>query len=122
MDITLKTWQKRALYGALFFVAFVVALQRTFPYQALKERLVMEAARQGWQVRIDDIGPSGLTGFEAEGVTLENGANEAMKVPLERVGASVGRVQALLGRAAVSFDARAFEGRVKGQFVGTKQT
>jgi len=111
-DLKLKPWQRRAAYGAFAFLAFVFALRQTFPTEAVKERLVMEAAAQGWLVHVADVQPAGLAGVGMTSVSLES--REGLRIPIERLDATLRPFSLLLGRRGVSFDARLFEGRVKG--------
>ncbi|HZZ85720.1 MAG TPA: type II secretion system protein GspN [Anaeromyxobacteraceae bacterium] len=113
MDLpTLKPWQRRLAYGAFGALAFLFALQRTFPSEAVKERLVLAAAAQGWQLSVTDIGPGGFPGVHATGVTLES--QEGTRIAVDELDASLRLWPLLLGRRGVSFDARVYDGRVKG--------
>lgn len=109
---TLEGWRKRAAYGAFFALAFLFALQRTFPTEAVKERLVLEAAALGWQVRVSDISPSGFAGVRMRDVTLE--WHEGTRVPLEEARASLRLWPLLLGRRGLSFDLALYGGRLSG--------
>ena len=112
LDLKLKPWQRRAAYGAFAFLAFLFALRQTFPTEAVKERLVMEAAAQGWLVHVADVRPAGLAGVGMTSVSLES--REGLRIPIERLDATLRPLSLLAGRRGVSFDARLFEGRVKG--------
>ncbi len=112
MQLKLKPWQRWAAYGAFALVAFVVALRQTFPGDAVKERLIIEAAQQGWQVSVTDVRPAGLVGVDMTGVTLES--RDGVRIPIERVDATLRLLPLLLGRHAVDFDARLYEGRIRG--------
>jgi type II secretion system protein N len=112
MPVKLQKWQRNALYGAFAFFAFLFALRQTAPIEAVKERLVMEAAAQGWTLTVADIRPAGLAGVGMTGVSLES--REGLRIPLERLDATVRVSSLLLGRRGLAFDARLFEGRVRG--------
>jgi type II secretion system protein N len=114
LDLKLKPWQRRAAYGAFAFLAFVFALRQTFPTEAVKERLIMEAAAQGWLVHVADVRPAGLAGVGMTSVSLES--REGLRIPIEQLDATLRPLALLLGRRGISFDARLFEGRVKGFF------
>ncbi|HEX7622237.1 MAG TPA: type II secretion system protein GspN [Anaeromyxobacteraceae bacterium] len=114
LDLKLKPWQRRAAYGAFAFLAFVFALRQTFPTEAVKERLIMEAAAQGWLVHVADVRPAGLAGVGMTSVSLES--REGLRIPIEQLDATLRPLALLLGRRGFSFDARLFEGRVKGFF------
>ena len=108
----LEGWRKRAAYGAFTALAFLLALQRTFPVDAVRERLTLEAAAQGWQVRMNDIAPSGFAGVRMAEVTLES--REGTRVPLEEARVSLRLWPLLLGRRSLAFDVRLFQGRLRG--------
>ena len=47
MKIAWNVWRPRLGYGAFTLVAFLLSLRWTFPADAVKQRLVVEAAAQG---------------------------------------------------------------------------
>jgi len=110
--VEIKGWRRTAAYGALFAVAFLVALRQTFPAEAVLERLVLEGAALGWQVKAAKAGPGGLLGVRFTGLTLES--REGARVPVEELRASVRLWPLLLGRRGLDFDARLYDGRVRG--------
>jgi len=110
--VELKGWKRTAAYSALFAVAFLVALRQTFPAEAVLERLVLEGAAQGWQVKAAKSGPGGVLGVRFTGLMLES--REGARVPVDELRASVRLWPLLLGRRGLDLDARLFDGRVKG--------
>ncbi len=112
MDLKLKRWQRWTAYGVFAFVAFLFALRQTFPTEAVKERLVMEAAAQGWQISVVEVRPAGFAGIGMSGVTLES--RDGLRIPIEKLDASLRLWPLVLGRRSVAFDATLFDGRVKG--------
>jgi type II secretion system protein N len=112
MKLELATWQRRTLYGLFAFLAFLFALRQTFPIEAVKERLVLEAAAQGWQLSVADTRPAGLAGVGLTGVSLES--RDGVRIPIERLDARLRLWPLVLGRRSVAFDAALFEGRVRG--------
>ncbi len=108
----LEGWKKRAAYGAFFALAFLFALQRTFPAGAVRERLTLEAAAQGWQVHMNDIAPSGFAGVRMREVTLES--RDGIRIPLEEARASLRLWPLLAGRRSLAFDLALFQGRLRG--------
>src|SRR5690242_16549490 len=120
LDLKLKPWQRRAAYGAFAFLAFLFALRQTFPTEAVKERLIMEAAAQGWLVNVADVRPVGLAGVGMTSLSLES--RDGLRIPFERLDATLRPLSMLLGRRGLSFDARLFEGRVRGFFEEGKST
>lgn len=111
-DLKLTPWQRKAGYGAFALLAFAFALRQTFPADAVKERLLIDAAAQGWQISAGDASPAGLVGVSMKDVTLE--PRDGLRIPIDRLEATLRLWPLLLGRRGVSFDATLFEGRVKG--------
>lgn len=107
-------WKPRLLYGAFFAAALLLALRQTFPAEAVKERLVLEAAQRGWQVNAAEAGPAGLIGVSLKDVTLKD--REGLTIPVEQLDASLAVWQLLRGRRRLAFDARLYDGRVRGTF------
>jgi type II secretion system protein N len=112
LDLKLTPWQRRAAYAAFAAAAFLLALRQTFPTEAVKERLVMEAAARGWQVRVADVRPAGLLGVGMTSLAIET--RDGARIPLERLEATLRPWSLLRGRRGVSFDASLYEGRVRG--------
>ena len=108
----LATWQRRTLYAAFAAAAFLFALRQTFPTEAVKERLVMEAAAQGWQLVVTSVEPAGFAGIGMRDVTLQS--RDGTRIPIERLTAQLELLPLLIGRKSIAFDASLFEGRVKG--------
>lgn len=108
-------WTRRrvtALYVAFAAIAFLLSLRWTFPAEAMKERLIMEAGHHGWQIDIDQVGAGGLLGVRARGVKLETASGLA--IPIDDLTASLRILPLLTGRRSVAFDADVYDGRVKG--------
>ena len=60
-----------AAYAAFAAIAFVLALRWTFPSEAVKQRLIMEAGLRGWQIDVERVSAGGLLGVRARGVKIE---------------------------------------------------
>jgi type II secretion system protein N len=105
-------WRPRLAYGAFALFAFVLSLRWTFPAEAMKERLIMEAGRRGWQIDLERVSAAGLLGMSAEDVKLETASGLA--VPVEELTASLRLLPLLAGRRSVAFDAAIYDGRVEG--------
>jgi type II secretion system protein N len=105
-------WKPRLLYAAFFVVAFLLALRWTFPAEAVKERLILEAGAKGWQVDADDVSPAGFMGIDAENVRAESATGQ--KFTADRVHAALRLWPMLLGRRSLAFDARLWDGRIRG--------
>ena len=112
MNVKLQGWQRWTAYGLFAFLAFVFALRQTVPTDAVKERIIMEAAAQGWQVSIADVRPAGLVGVSMRSVSLES--RDGLRIPIEKLDATLRLWPLLLGRRSFNFDATLFEGHVKG--------
>jgi type II secretion system protein N len=107
-------------YSAFAFLAFVLALRLTIPIEAVKERIVMEAAARGWQVSIADVRSAGLVGVGMTSISLES--RDGMRIPIEKVDATLRLWPLLLGRRGFNFDAALFDGRVRGFAEESKTT
>ena len=108
-------WTRRrviAAYAAFAVLAFALSLRWTFPSEAMKERLIMEAGKRGWQIDVDDVSAGGLLGVRARGVKLETASGLA--IPVEALTASLRVLPLLTGRRSISFDADVYDGRVRG--------
>ncbi|MFP2958966.1 type II secretion system protein GspN [Myxococcus sp. 1LA] len=68
-DSKAARWKVLLGYAAFAVVAFVVGLLVTFPYDAIRKRLVSEAAQAGFAVRIGSLRP-GLAGITATNVRV----------------------------------------------------
>lgn len=112
MKIDWKVWRPRLAYAAFTLLAFLVALRLTFPADAVKQRLVLEAAARGWTVQATDIEPGGLLGIRAEGVTVVDASGT--KIPMDELTASLRFLPLLTGRRSVDFAARLYDGEVSG--------
>jgi type II secretion system protein N len=105
-------WRPRLAYGAFAVVAFALSLRWTFPSEAMKERLIIEAGRRGWQIDMDRVSAGGVLGMHARGVKLETASGLA--IPVEELTASLRLLPLLTGRRSVAFDAVLYDGRVRG--------
>jgi type II secretion system protein N len=109
---TLVGWKRRTAYAVFFGLAFVVALRLTFPVEAVKERLMLDAAAQGFQIKVNDLSPSGLVGVRAREMTVLT--SDGTRIPVEELTVSLRLWPTLRGHRAMNFDARLFDGRVTG--------
>jgi type II secretion system protein N len=110
--IRLEGWKRTAAYALFFVLAFALALHATFPTEAVRERLILEAAAQGWQLRLNDISPGGFLGVRAREVTLLT--RDGSRIPLEEVRVALRPLALLTGRRSVAFQAALFDGTASG--------
>jgi type II secretion system protein N len=106
------TWRPRLAYGGFALIAFLLALRWTFPAEAVRERLILEAGLRGWQFEAGELAPGGLLGVHARDVRLEEHAGLA--IPIDEITASLRVLPLLIGRQVLVFDGRVYEGRVRG--------
>jgi len=116
----LTGWRRTAAYAAFFVVAFAVALRLTFPVEAVRERIILDASAQGLQIKMNDISPSGLVGIRAREVTVLTA--DGTRVPVDEIRVGLKLLPMLVGRRAVSFDARIYDGRITGSSESTRTT
>ena len=108
------TWRPRLGYAAFALVAFLVALRFTFPADAVRERMVLEAAARGLTLEVQRIHPGGgLLGLAAEGITLDDGSG--VKLAVDEATVTLRFWPLLAGRRSIAFDAALWDGRVRGQ-------
>jgi type II secretion system protein N len=69
---------------------------------------------------MNDISPSGLVGIRAREVTVLTA--DGTRVPVDEVRVGLRLLPMFLGRRAISFDARLFDGRITGSSESTKTT
>jgi type II secretion system protein N len=105
-------WREPLAYGAFAFLAFALSLRWTFPSEAVKERLIMEAGQRGWQIDVEKVSAGGLVGVRARGVKLETASGLA--IPIDDLTVSLRLLPLLAARRSVSFDAWLYDGRVRG--------
>jgi len=118
-----------ALSGYPLFYLFCLFLFAyfTFPYQRLKERLLveLEAQRQNnpsaQRIEIQSLGPYWLSGVTLKGLTLispRTGAAgiepDASKLTFDQAHVRVSLLPLLIGRVTVTFGAKAFDGSIDG--------
>lgn len=114
MKIDWTEWKPRLLYAGFFALALALSLRWTFPTDAVKDRLALEAAGRGWLLEAAETGSAGLVGISLREVTLKDKAG--LTIPLDRVDLTLPLWALLTGHRRVAFDAWLYEGRVSGAF------
>ncbi len=112
MAVDWNTWRPRLLYGAFFVAAFLLALRQTLPAAAIKDRLVLEAAQQGWTLDAAEAGPAGLVGVGLRDVTLKD--KSGLSIPIEELDVALSAGSLLRGRLRVALAVRVYDGVIAG--------
>ncbi len=119
--LPLKRWQRMAAYGAFSLFAFALCFYITFPYQAVTQRIVSEAASEGFVVQLGAPGP-GLFGITASSARIsrkpeENSDQEGPILTLRSLS-----LRPSLFPVGLSFRAAGLGGTVSGVFGGIGST
>jgi type II secretion system protein N len=104
--------RRQIAYGAFAVLAFVLSLRWTFPTEAVKQRLIMEAGTRGWTIDMDRVQAGGVLGVRARGVKIETASG--LSIPIDDLTASIRILPLLVGRRSLAFDAAIYDGRVRG--------
>jgi type II secretion system protein N len=101
--------------GVIFFGIFLIL---TFPYDALARRLEIEAQRNGADLSIGSLGPSGIAGLRARDVKLRisppPGGDAIPEVHLERADLSPDLFALLLRKTSFGFAINGYGGTARG--------
>ena len=126
MKERLKKWAPRVAFPFFYLLCFLFFVSWTFPYEKLKERIVVtfnaqQRATSGSQeLQIDEMTSYWVTGVEANGVHLLSAPTEAGKPPsdlkIDRARARISILGLLVGNKDVTFKLDAFGGTVDGYF------
>ncbi len=136
-----KPWMKWLGYPAFFNVALLGFFYLSFPYEALRDRIVHEARdRAGLELEIGSVRLAGVTGLVLRDVAMrveddggaaaaaEGGAEGEAPAPAGPQKITVDRVQVnaevlplLRGDKAFSFEAEAWGGELSGRFEKGKE-
>jgi type II secretion system protein N len=82
--------------------------------EAVKERLIVEASRQGWQLSAGEAGPAGVIGVGLRDVTLKDRAG--LSIPMEALEVTLPVGALLTGHRRATVSARLYDGRIRGTF------
>lgn len=110
-------WRMRVAYGAFFVVALVFFLFLTFPFDIVEERLVAEAAKQGYVLTVGTMGPA-FMGVTAQAVEIAKppvpGEDKLPgSLPIDKL-----TLRPALFPPGVSFNAKLMGGTVSGSVGG----
>jgi type II secretion system protein N len=122
----LKVWGPRLGFPFFYLFAFAVFASWTFPYDKLKERIVVtfnaqqRASGAQQELQIDEMSSSFVTGIKAKGVRLLSLSAEPGKPPIilviDQAKARISLLPLLIGHRNVGFHLEAFDGEIDGSF------
>ncbi len=126
MKERLKKWAPRVAFPFFYLLCFMVFVSWTFPYEKLKERIVVtfnaqqRATNGSQELQIDELTSYWLTGVDAKGVHMLSAPTEPGKAPgdlkIDRAQARLSIWGLLVGNKDVNFKLEAFGGTVDGYF------
>ena len=111
-------WVRRLLAPAAFVATFALMVYLTFPFDTVAERLESEARTSGWELSIEKLGPVGLLGVRARGLSVKQSTDLPGAAPLElkldRLDLKPELLGLLLRRIEVGFALESFGGEARG--------
>lgn len=116
-DISWRSALRWAGYPAFFMFCFIVFAYWTFPYERLRDRLVEEAAKRGYELEIIDLSPSRLSGVTLEGVRVVlpgKGDEQPVDVLVDELTVRASLLSAVSDTKSFSFDADLAGGNTQG--------
>jgi type II secretion system protein N len=126
LKILAKKWAPRVAFPIFYVVCFFVFVSWTFPYDKLKERLVVgfnaqqRATNGSQELQIDELGSWWVTGVKAKGIHILSAPTEPDKPPgdlkIDEARARISILGLLVGNKDVSFKLDAFGGKVSGSY------
>ncbi len=126
MKERLKKWAPRVAFPFFYVLCFLVFVSWTFPYEKLKERIVVtfnaqqRATNGSQELQIDEMTSYWVTGVEAKGIHILTAPTEPGKGPgdlkIDQARARISIFGLLVGNKDVSFKLDAFGGSVDGYF------
>jgi type II secretion system protein N len=113
-----RTWLRRLLVPVTFVLGFGLFVYLTFPFDMVVQRLELEARKSGVDLSIRSLGPLGLLGMRARGVSLRaatEGAGAGPELKLDRVDVRPAPLELAMRRIVVAFAAGAMGGELQGR-------
>jgi len=119
--LKISRWQKVAGYAA--FAIFVLAFWFwiTFPYDAVRRRLVSEASAQGYRLEIGRVGP-GLMGMSASNLRISKRADDTGAESPTALVIQSASMRPSLFPPGVAFTASSLGGKISGSLGGWRGT
>ncbi|MGO8998913.1 MAG: type II secretion system protein GspN [Polyangiaceae bacterium] len=125
MKERLKTLAPKVGFPLFYLFALVIFARWTFPYDKLRDRVVLTFNQQQREtngqeeLKIEDLGPSWLSGLSAKGVRLLGPPSEPGKPPselkIDEARGSISLFGLLFGNTDVSVRLDGFGGTIKGE-------
>ncbi len=113
-------------FPIFYLFCFVIFCSWTFPYDRLKERLILgynagqRAAGSQQELEIEDMSSSWITGVKMNGVRLTTPSPEptkpASELKIDDVSARISLLGLLIGNRDISFKVHAFGGSIDGSY------
>src|SRR5215470_9555639 len=119
MPIKLKIgrWQKIAGYVAFSIFAFAFCFWLTFPYDAVRQRIVSDASAQGIRVQMGHLGP-GFLGISASNVRISKKAEDVDPNPGAALLLRSVAIRPSFFPPGIAFGASALGGGISGKLGG----
>ncbi len=113
-----SAWARRLLVPLIFLAALALFLFRTFPYDALSERITAEARAAGYDISIGELGHAGVLGIRGGDVRLKTLSADVNSAPteykLDQLTLKPELLGILLRKPAVGFNVDAYGGNAHG--------
>jgi type II secretion system protein N len=113
-----RSWLRRLLVPVTFVFGFGLFLYLTFPFGVVVQRLEIEARKSGVELSVKSLGPLGLLGMRARGVSLRassEGGAPGPELRLERLDVRPAPLDLAMRRIVVAFAAGAMGGELQGR-------
>jgi type II secretion system protein N len=122
----LKKWGPRFGYVAFYLVTFVFFASLLFPYDVLKEKIVLDfnaqqkATGAQQELSIDELGWYWFNGVRAKGIKITSAptppAKDPAEIRIDEARVKVGLLSKLVGNTSVNFQLDALGGHVSGHY------